>query len=178
MKFKLAPIIFSILALATSCTNDSHQISTTAEVNLPGRWRIVSISLSANPEGITYHGNTFYNDTILFDIGEFEFGSFNFHMSIWDEPESTPIACNLTLDTENFTFVINNLYISGPEMYGSFDQIIPGGIELIDTPGEVFVSTSQMFDRNYSFFMDGANHVRLEKFDWPATSVIEMEKIE
>src|SRR5689334_11100254 len=99
---KLVLFISTVTAFLNACSNDTHQFSTSAEEILPGRWRIESISLPANPEGILYHGKTFFNDTVLFDIGEFVFDTFNFHLSIWDSPESTPIACNLTLENENF----------------------------------------------------------------------------
>lgn len=178
MKFKLVLIIVSIIGLVSGCTNDTHQFSSTAEEILPGRWRIESVVLPANPEGITYQGNTFFNDTVLFDIGEFEFGTFDFYDGALDFPVTTPIACNLNLENENFAFVINNLIISHGEMHGSFNQIIPGGIDTIDTPGEEFVWSSRVFANNYSVFTDGTHHVRLEKWDWPISSVIELEKLE
>ncbi len=177
-KANFVPIILSSLAILAGCTNDLHQFTTNAEEILPGRWQIESVSLNANPEGISFRGDTFFNDTILFDIGEFEIGTFDFPRSGWDSPSSTSIICSLNIDDENFDFVINYLIVSGGEMYGSFAQSIPGGIDIVDTPAEEFLWSSQLFTSFYSVFLTGDQHVRLEKFNWPSSEVIELEKIE
>jgi len=177
MKFSIVSIVISCIALFCSCTADTHQFTSDFQQILPGKWQIESIQLQFRSDGITYQGNTFYHDTTLLDVGEIEFGSFGFREFSWDQPVTTSIAGNLKIENESFPFVIDELILSGHEIFGFFYLDQNSWIDSIDTPGEEFVSSAHLFNSNYWVTMTGESHIRLETFN-STGHVMEMEKIE
>jgi hypothetical protein len=174
MKLKYKYFFF-ILILFSGCENDTYQFTTNLEQVLPGRWLITSIQLPAIEQGIEYQGKFIFHDTTLTDVGEFEFGKFDFYGIDSDFAISSNVTCNFKIANEDFPFIVNNFSISSGEMRGFFSQIIAGGIDIIDTPEEEFVSSSRILNNNYSVFMIDTQNVRLESF---RGHLIELLKIE
>jgi hypothetical protein len=174
MKFKYKNLFF-ILVLFSGCENDTYQFTTNIEEVLPGRWLITSIQLPAIEQGIEYQGKFIFHDTTLTNVGELEFGTFDFYGLDSGFAISSNVTCNFKIENEDFPFIVNNFSISGGEMRGFFSQIIAGGIDIIDTPGEEFVWSSSILNNNYSVFMIDTQNVILESF---RGHLIELMKIE
>ncbi len=167
------PYLFVLL----SCS-DKHEYSSDIEQIFPGRWRIVSFNVEPGSDGITYQGQTFFQDTILTDIGEIEIQPFEFEVRNSGSPVSYDVDCTVKIGDEEFPYRIDHMYVWGDDMLGDFEINLPPGAHPISTPGEEFIWSSNIFNRNYFIIIEDANHLRFDNGTSNRSQVIELEKIQ
>ncbi|HZY10423.1 MAG TPA: hypothetical protein VFF29_04650 [Bacteroidota bacterium] len=169
-------LLLLTLALSFSCNLEEGRLLNRVEDVLPGNWHIESVELPGYGLGITYEGNTFYNDTILYDVGTIEIAPFDIEKLDLQNPNAPPVPCLLTIKTEAFPYQIKRLFISGDEAFSNFGYA-GEGVNIIDTPGEEFIWSSDIFDNNYYIVIIDDNHIRLEKGNNRDGHVLTLERM-
>jgi hypothetical protein len=171
---------YILLAVAVStvlaCDKDERQLLNRTEDILPGSWYIESVRLPGNGHGITYAGVTFYHDTILYDIGTIDISSFDIQQLDLQNPNPPPVPCVLSVFNEVFPYQVDRLFISVDEAFGSFSSSAQG-VNIIDTPGEIFLSDSRIFRNNYYIVIVAVDHIRLERGNDREGHVITLKRI-
>ena len=172
----LCQLLFLTLPLSFSCNLEEGRLLNRSEDVLPGTWQIESVALPGYGLGITYEGNTFYGDTILYDVGEIEIEQFQSSRLDLQSTDGYHVPCTLTLKNEIFDYRIDRLFISGDELFAGF-RPSGEGVNIIDTPGEEFLSTSHIFNNNYYIVIIDDNHIRLEKGNNRQGHVLTLERM-
>ena len=161
MKTKLFLMLFSI-SLMVSCSKDEN-ILQQAERLLPGTWAIVSVELPKYGLGVSYQGNTFVADTVLFGVGNIGISDFSLGQLSSFHDQADNVVCELNIGSEGYPYSLNELFLSGDELFSQFRYNGPEGSFPIETPEEQFIFSSFIFNNNYVIEILDSDHLKLSK---------------
>ena len=71
----------------------------------------------------------------------------------------TSIDCELIVDGEAFPFSMNNIFLSGKELWTNFGPNRPPGVYPIETLQQEFCSSSTIFRGNYVVYINDIDHM-------------------
>jgi len=154
IKIVIIPII--LLLGLTNCREEKDPVLEYAEQVLPGLWKIDSVSISRNPNGVSYHGNTFYIDTTFYNIGTFEIDPFSSDSLRW---YNKVLECELTIEGESFPIGVDAMFRSINDLFTIFHYNGPDGVQPIDTPAKEFFWTANIFIGNYVMYINDPDHL-------------------
>lgn len=165
---------FVILLSIFSCSTERMQILDKAEKILPGNWKIESVQLPRDHNGVTYQGITFFTDTILYDVGSLELAEFS--ADTLSHEGDGKVSCNVSIGADHFPFSLNFLTISGENIFTRFQYNGAHGIHYPNTPGEEFIWSSLIFNNNYVITIINNNLVELAKANEQHDNVITLRR--
>lgn len=161
----LSLLLLLTVLLFTNCNKEERELLENAENVLPGKWNISQFELGpGNSSEIRYERRLIPNDTILQDIGSISIDEFSIDSLGLDDGgiRSAQILCELSIGQEQFSYSMKSLFISGEELFARFESNRIG-IDTINTVGEEFLSSSNIFFDNYYIFILDNNNVELQE---------------